>query len=75
MANYKAIVLPALESTYRNRTYYTGHYPSGGPILSTLLNILEGFENFSEEDRSGLATHRFIESLKCTFFPSSLENR
>lgn len=67
-ASYKPIIVPALQATYRNRTYYTGHYPSGGPILVSLLNTLEGYEDYVDEGRTGLATHRFVEALKCEFF-------
>ncbi|KDE06740.1 gamma-glutamyltransferase [Microbotryum lychnidis-dioicae p1A1 Lamole] len=67
MRSYSAIVLPARQETYRNRTYYTGHYPSGGPIITHLLNILEGFPKYIDEGRTGLSTHRFVEALKFAF--------
>jgi gamma-glutamyltranspeptidase/glutathione hydrolase/leukotriene-C4 hydrolase len=65
LAGYRPIILPATKATYRNRTYYTGHAPSGGPVIVSLLNTLEGFPNYAEGGRTGLAVHRFIESLKC----------
>ncbi|SCV69782.1 BQ2448_1176 [Microbotryum intermedium] len=67
LRSYSAIVLPARQETYRNRTYYTGHYPSGGPIITHLLNVLEGFPSFVDEGRTGLSTHRFVEALKFAF--------
>lgn len=70
LAGYRAIVLPALKATYRNRTYYTGHAPSGGPIIINLLNTLEGYGDYASAGRTGLAVHRFIEAIKCAFtFP------
>lgn len=66
-AEYQAIVRPAFRSTYLNRTYYTTHYPSGGPIITNLLNTLEGYDDFVDGGKTGLSTHRFIEALKCEF--------
>ena len=66
LAGYKALVLPALRGTYRNRTYYVGHAPGGGPILMHLLNTLEGYKGFATGGRTGLAVHRFVEALKCS---------
>lgn len=65
LASYKPIVLPAVKAKYRNRTYYTGHAPSGGPVLISLLNTLEGYSEYVSGGRTGLAVHRFVESLKC----------
>lgn len=64
-AAYKANVKPAFKSTYLNRTMYTTHYPSAGPVLAHLLNTLEGFDDFVDAGKTGLTTHRFIEALKC----------
>lgn len=69
MANYKAEVRPAFKATYRNRTYYTGFAPSGGPAIVNLLNTLEGYDEFATTSESGLSVHRFVEALKCR--PSS----
>ena len=64
-ARYEAKVERAFEATYRNRTYYTTQYPSGGPIIANLLNTLETYEDYVEEGKNGLSTHRFVEALKC----------
>lgn len=66
-ADYRAIVKPAFRATYLNRTYYTTHYPSGGPIIANLLNTLEGYDDFAEKGKTGLSTHRFVEALKCAY--------
>ena len=65
LASYQPIVLPAVRATYLNRTYYTGHAPSGGPVLISLLNTLETYPDFVRGGKTGLAVHRFVESLKC----------
>ncbi|GAA5977199.1 hypothetical protein JCM10908_004892 [Rhodotorula pacifica] len=67
MKAYRAVVRPAEVATYRGRKYYTGSYPSGGPILQHLLNVLDGYENYAEEGRTGLGVHRFVEALKFAF--------
>lgn len=64
LESYKAIVRPAIKGTYHNRTIYTTHAPSAGPVLIHLLNVLEKY-NFPKGERDGLSTHRFIEALKC----------
>lgn len=64
LESYKAIVQPAVKGTYHNRTIYTTHAPSAGPVLIHLLNVLEKY-NFPQGERDGLSTHRFIEALKC----------
>lgn len=65
MRSYKAVVRRAEEGTYRGRKYYTGSYPSGGPIIRMLLNVLDGYADFVDGGQTGLSEHRFIEALKC----------
>ena len=64
LANYKAIVLPAVRGTYRNMSIYTTHGPSSGPVLIHLLKVMDGFE-LEEQGRTPLNIHRFVETLKC----------
>ena len=70
LESYRPVVQRALEAEYRGRKYYTGHYPSGGPIIQMLLNTLDGYKNYADEGRTGLGQHRFLEALKCTSYPS-----
>ncbi|BGP26144.1 hypothetical protein JCM10295v2_005087 [Rhodotorula toruloides] len=67
MRDYKAVVRRAEEGTYRGRRYYTGSYPSGGPIIRMLLNVLDGYADFVDGGRTGVSEHRFIEALKFAF--------
>ncbi|GAA5928169.1 hypothetical protein JCM3775_002835 [Rhodotorula graminis] len=67
MRSYRAVVRRAEEGVYRGRRYYTGSYPSGGPILRHLLNVLDGFDDFAEAGQTSLTEHRFIEALKFAF--------
>ncbi|KAM0789373.1 hypothetical protein ACM66B_000203 [Microbotryomycetes sp. NB124-2] len=66
-AAYAVDVKPAFESMYLNRTIYTTHYPSAGPILANLLNTLETYEDFVESGKNALTLHRFVEALKFSF--------
>lgn len=70
LSNYKAIVLPAIRGTYLNRTYYTTHAPSAGPIIISLLNTLENYLGFNDGGKTSLQVHRYVEALKCTHFDS-----
>lgn len=64
LRDYEAVVQPAVKGTYRGRTLYTTHAPSGGPILLFLLNVLEQYA-LPEQGRTPLNIHRFVEALKC----------
>jgi len=65
---YQATVEPATRGTFRNRTIWTSGAPSSGPVLISLLNSLEPIQDFVEEGKTGLNTHRFIEAQKCETF-------
>ena len=67
MASYKVKVLPALVGTYLGRKVYTTHAPTSGPVLLHMLNLLEGYD-LKGEGRTGLNTHRFVETMKCKIF-------
>jgi gamma-glutamyltranspeptidase/glutathione hydrolase/leukotriene-C4 hydrolase len=62
--NYRPLIRPALKGTFRNRTVYTSHAPSSGPVLLHMLNLHEKFESTSNK---GLSVHRFVETMKCKF--------
>lgn len=64
LADYRAIAEPAVKGTYRNRTIYTTHAPSAGPVLIHELNILENYP-LDAEGRTPLNTHRLVEAQKC----------
>ncbi|KAK4048201.1 hypothetical protein OIV83_004906 [Microbotryomycetes sp. JL201] len=66
-AAYAVDIKPAFQSTYLNRTMYTTHYPSAGPILANLLNTLETYDDFVDAGKNDLTMHRFVEALKFSF--------
>ena len=63
--SYKVRVSRAIKGTYRGRNVYTTDAPSSGRVLLHMLNLVEQIEGFVEEGRTGLNTHRVVESLKC----------
>lgn len=67
LKDYKAKVSSALEGSFQGKKVWTTNAPTSGPVLLSLLNILEGFPNyFSKKDglHSGLNNHLLIESMK-----------
>lgn len=66
LKTYEPHVMPALQGTYRGRKIYTTHAPTSGPVLLHMLNLLEHFDDFVEEGRTGLNVHRIVEATKCT---------
>ncbi|KAF9461274.1 gamma-glutamyltranspeptidase [Collybia nuda] len=64
LRNYTVKVSRALEGTYFGKKVYTSHAPTSGPVLLHMLNLLEGFD---VKERTGLFTHRVVETLKFGF--------
>lgn len=65
LAQYEVHVAPALEGSYRGNKIYTTHAPTSGPVLLHMLNLLEQYEDFVAEGRTGLNVHRLVEIIKC----------
>lgn len=61
-ADYQVIVKPALQGSFKNRTVYTSHAPTSGPVLLFMLNLYEQFDKTTDYI---LFLHRYIEILKC----------
>lgn len=65
LANYQVDMREALSVAIGDKyTAYTTHAPSSGPILTFILNILEGY---GMKERSTLFYHRLIESFKFAY--------
>ncbi|KAF8586707.1 hypothetical protein K439DRAFT_1659521 [Ramaria rubella] len=60
-AGYTPKVTPALRGSYKNRSVYTTHAPSSGPVLLHMLNLLERFDDDVDK---GLKLHRLVETIK-----------
>ncbi|KAI9594639.1 gamma-glutamyltranspeptidase [Syncephalis fuscata] len=68
--DYQAVVRPALNGTYHGRRIFTSDAPTSGPVLLSVLNILEGFNLTSLNNNNNIPAvdyHRIIESFKHGF--------
>lgn len=64
--NYRAILNPAINTTYHQYNIWTTGAPSSGPMLLHAINILERYA-LHHQPRSELSEHRFVEALKYAF--------
>lgn len=62
---YEVQIQTALQGTYNGRTIYTTHAPTSGPVLLHMFNLLELFDDFIEDGRTGVNVHRLVEVMKC----------
>ncbi|RIA86081.1 gamma-glutamyltranspeptidase [Glomus cerebriforme] len=66
LSSFEPVVSEPIYGYYHGRKIMTLNAPSGGPVLLSMLNILEGFQ-LSREGLNGLNSHRIIEALKYGF--------
>ncbi|CAG8488734.1 11582_t:CDS:10 [Funneliformis caledonium] len=66
LATFKPIISKPIQGYYHGRKVMTLNTPSGGPVLLSMLNILEGYR-LSREGLDGKNLHRIIETLKFGF--------
>ncbi|KAJ3048386.1 hypothetical protein HK097_010622 [Rhizophlyctis rosea] len=66
MKRYRAKVEPALIGRYRGRKVITTPLPTSGPVLLSILNIMEGFP-LPSEGRNALNWHRLMEAYKFAY--------
>lgn len=72
LKEYKPILKDAINSSFLGYQVITTPLPSGGPVLVSMLNILEGF-NFTREDQDkSLTYHYIVEAIKFAFAERSL---
>ncbi|KAI9312614.1 nucleophile aminohydrolase [Dichotomocladium elegans] len=63
MANYRALIRPAVSTYYHGRKVTTCTTPTSGPLIIAVLNLLEQY-NLAIKGYTGLNAHRIIEALK-----------
>ncbi|CAO3624307.1 unnamed protein product [Cunninghamella blakesleeana] len=63
LKEYQPIIRPTVSTYYHGRKVTTTSAPTSGPILISILNILEKF-NLQATGRTGLNIHRIIEAIK-----------
>ncbi|KAI8589437.1 nucleophile aminohydrolase [Geranomyces variabilis] len=66
MKNYQAKVEPTLIGFYHGRRIITAPPPTSGPVLLSILNVMEGYHLHSE-GRTATNIHRLIEAYKHGF--------
>ncbi|KAJ7369869.1 Glutathione hydrolase 7 [Desmophyllum pertusum] len=72
LTNYKPISRNAINATYEGYQVITTPLPSGGPVLVSMLNILEGFNFTNKVQGKSLTYHYIIEAMKFAFAQRSL---
>jgi gamma-glutamyltranspeptidase/glutathione hydrolase/leukotriene-C4 hydrolase len=63
LRNYKPLVRPTVSTSYHGKKITTCSAPTSGPILISMLNILEKY-NLRSLGRIGVNVHRLVESMK-----------
>ncbi|KAI9495243.1 nucleophile aminohydrolase [Zychaea mexicana] len=66
METYKAVIRPTVSTYYHGRKVTTCTTPTSGPLIASVLNILERY-NFPVHGMDGLNIHRFVEAMKYGF--------
>jgi len=65
LKSYKAKVEKAIQGEWKGKKVWTTGPPTSGPVLLSLLNILDGFPNFLKDGiESDLNSHLIIEAMK-----------
>ncbi|CAO3608955.1 unnamed protein product [Cunninghamella echinulata] len=63
LKNYRALIKPTVNTYYHGKKITTTTAPTSGPILLSMLNILEKY-NLKVSGRDGLTIHRLVEAMK-----------
>lgn len=61
--NYRPVIRRTMSTYYKGRKVTTCSAPTGGPIILSLLNLVERFE-LGVQGLTGLNVHRLVEAFK-----------
>lgn len=64
MKAYKPLIKEPMVGYYQGRKVYTTPAPTSGPILISLLNILERYELGRVKQNANVEVHRLVEAMK-----------
>ena len=64
LANYSAIVAPALNITYHDYRIFASDAPSSGTVALSVLKIVEGYTDFFSESGINISTHHLDEAMR-----------
>jgi gamma-glutamyltranspeptidase/glutathione hydrolase/leukotriene-C4 hydrolase len=65
MKAYKPLIKEPMVGYYQGRKIYTTPAPTSGPILISLLNILERYDLGRFKQNANIEVHRLVEAMKC----------
>ncbi|KAI8373067.1 gamma-glutamyltransferase [Radiomyces spectabilis] len=63
MRNYKALIREPVSTFYHGRKVITGPAPTSGPVLLSMLNVIERY-NLASKGPTPVNLHRIIETMK-----------
>ncbi|KAI7831630.1 gamma-glutamyltranspeptidase [Gamsiella multidivaricata] len=64
MEAYKPLIKKPMVGYYQGRKVYTTPAPTSGPILLSILNILERYELGRYKENANIEVHRLVEAMK-----------
>ncbi|KAF9365630.1 hypothetical protein BGX34_009165 [Mortierella sp. NVP85] len=64
MQSYKPILKKPLVGYYQGRKVYTAPAPTSGPVLISILNILERYNLGRFKENANVEVHRLVEAMK-----------
>lgn len=67
MKSYEPLIKKPMVGYYQGRKVYTTPAPTSGPILISILNILERYNLGHFKDDANVDVHRLVEAMKCKF--------
>lgn len=65
MKTYKPLIRKAIVGYYQGRKIYTSPAPTSGPVLISILNILENYDRGRFKKNANMEAHRLVEAMKC----------
>ncbi|XP_063407056.1 scoloptoxin SSD14-like isoform X4 [Mytilus trossulus] len=67
LKDYEVVVRDVVKTSYKDQTLISVPAPGGGPVILSIMNILEGY-NFQSGDKNQTKTvHRILEAFKFGF--------
>lgn len=67
MKSYEPLIKEPMVGYYQGRKVYTTPAPTSGPILISILNILERYNLGHFKDDANVDVHRLAEAMKCKY--------
>ncbi|KAG0200299.1 hypothetical protein BGX28_006581 [Mortierella sp. GBA30] len=64
MKSYKPLIKEPMVGYYQGRKVYTTPAPTSGPVLISILNILERFDLGRVKSNANVEAHRLVEAMK-----------